>query len=256
MFHSQNCRVPGVAEQTHVAENERTIHESAVKEPEIVSQLVPVAKRIVCVISASPLAAQHLVMLLQDCSELSPMLADDMLSVSDDVPNPIFILDCACLNLPWTECLRKLNKRFRNAKYIVIDNFQTEDDAVSRVALGVHGMVEYSNVGEHLELAVRAIAQGRLYLSERVLEAYVRSSTHPKRGRSPVGISSTTPREKEILELVKRRLSNKEIALTLGVQESTVKFHLGNILGKLQLTSRYDLSESKRQAWEVKLPCI
>jgi DNA-binding NarL/FixJ family response regulator len=149
--------------------------------------------------------------------------------------------------------LRRLHKRFGSAKYILIDEIQNEDDAVSRVALGIHGMVEHRNVGSLLEAAVRAVAKDRLYISEGVLEAYVRYSATPKRSRSSTGVSSTTPRETEILELVKRRLSNKEIALTLGVQESTVKFHLGNILGKLQLQSRYDLSQGTRQAWEAML---
>jgi DNA-binding NarL/FixJ family response regulator len=211
------------------------------------------AARAICIISSSPLAAQYLVLLLQSCSELNPMLAEAFFPFSDRFPNPIFLLDCACLSLPPSECLRRLHKRFGDAKYIVIDGIQTENDAVSRVALGIHGMVEQRDVGSVLQSAVRAVAKDRLYISEGVLEAYVRLSATPKRSRSSIGISSTTPRETEILELVKRRLSNKEIALTLGVQESTVKFHLGNILGKLQLQSRYDLSQGTREGWEAML---
>ena len=72
--------------------------------------------RAICIISSSPLAAQHLVMLLQHCSELNPMMAEDFLSISEGVPDPIFVLDCACLNLPTTECVRKLDKRFKKAR--------------------------------------------------------------------------------------------------------------------------------------------
>ena len=241
------------AGQTRVEEKNFIVSQAAVDQPLRTSSCSAPIKHAICVISSSPLAAQYLVLLLQHCSELKPMMADEFLAISGDIPDPIFILDCACLTVPSTECLRKLTKRFKNAKYIVIDNFATEDDAVSRVALGVHGIVEYSKVGVQLEGAVRSVAKGRLYLSDVVLEAYVRSSAKPKRGRATVGVSSTTPRETEILELVKRRLSNKEIALTLGVQESTVKFHLGNILGKLQLQSRYDLSQSTKQPWETML---
>jgi DNA-binding NarL/FixJ family response regulator len=240
-------------ESTQIEEKRCGARQDAVEQPVCALRSVGTSTRVICVISSSPLAAQYLVSLLQKCSELNPMLAQDFLCISDNAPDPIFVLDCACLTMPSTECLRKLNKRYSHAKYILLDNLQTENDAVSRVALGVHGMVEYSNVGEHLEVAVRTIAKGRLYLSEGLLEAYVNSNANPKRGRSPVGMSSTTPREKEILELVKRRLSNKEIALTLGVQESTVKFHLGNILGKLQVSSRYDLSQGTKQSWETML---
>jgi DNA-binding NarL/FixJ family response regulator len=253
MFHSRNDEPASVSnlaqtEQKNCATYKSTV-EQAWRDPKFGSS----AARAICIISSSPLAAQYLVLLLQSCSELNPMLAEAFFPCSDEFPNPIFVLDCACLSLPPSECLRRLHKRFGNAKYIVIDGIQTENDAVSRVALGIHGMVEQRDVGSGLEAAVRAVAKDRLYISEGVLEAYVRFSAKPKRNRSSIGISSTTPRETEILELVKRRLSNKEIALTLGVQESTVKFHLGNILGKLQLQSRYDLSQGTREAWEAML---
>ena len=61
-----------------------------------------------------------------------------------------------------------------------------------------------------------------------------------------------TPREIQVLHLVRRRLSNKEIAQLLAICESTVKFHVSNILGKLQVGSRQDLLLERQplQAWE------
>ena len=51
-----------------------------------------------------------------------------------------------------------------------------------------------------------------------------------------------TPREREVMEFLLRRLSNKEIAEILGISERTVKFHVGNILNKLHVNSRQELS--------------
>jgi DNA-binding NarL/FixJ family response regulator len=207
----------------------------------------------VCVISSSPLAGQFLVQLLCRNPEFNPILADAFFPRAHQFPHPTFVLDCTCLPLPLCECLRRLNKRFGDARYVVIDDMQTEDEVVSKVALGIHGLVEYANVRNVLKTAVRAVAKGGLYIPEEVLETYVKSCALPKRPRSPVGIASTTPREREVLELVKSRLSNKEIAGILGVQESTVKFHIANILGKLSLQSRYELSRGKREPWEEML---
>jgi DNA-binding CsgD family transcriptional regulator len=50
-----------------------------------------------------------------------------------------------------------------------------------------------------------------------------------------------TQRESQILELVKRRLSNKEIGAVLNIQESTVKFHLSNVFSKLRVSRRSEL---------------
>lgn len=50
-----------------------------------------------------------------------------------------------------------------------------------------------------------------------------------------------TAREAQILELARQRLSNKEIAIKLNIEVSTVKFHLSNIFSKLQIASRSEL---------------
>ena len=63
---------------------------------------------------------------------------------------------------------------------------------------------------------------------------------------------TTTARENEILELVRVRLSNKEIAELLQIRVSTVKFHLSNILSKMQAKSRRDLrAVPSEQLWKM-----
>jgi DNA-binding NarL/FixJ family response regulator len=63
---------------------------------------------------------------------------------------------------------------------------------------------------------------------------------------------TTTPRENEILELVRIRLSNREIAELLQIRVSTVKFHLSNILSKMQAKSRRDLRTApSEQLWKM-----
>ncbi|GAA5238141.1 hypothetical protein BMMON2_09630 [Burkholderia mallei] len=67
----------------------------------------------------------------------------------------------------------------------------------------------------------------------------VRPAQRPKAG-SPRAVPSVvlTPKEREILELLGRNLSNKEIALAMTVGEETVKWHLKNLFGKLDASSR------------------
>jgi DNA-binding CsgD family transcriptional regulator len=66
---------------------------------------------------------------------------------------------------------------------------------------------------------------------------------------SPTG-QGITQRESQVIELVKRRLSNKEIAEILKIKESTAKFHLSNIFSKLQVNRRSELQD-KGQLNEV-----
>jgi LuxR family maltose regulon positive regulatory protein len=88
------------------------------------------------------------------------------------------------------------------------------------------------------------VAQGKLWVSSNILEAYVRHSIALLKtvDESPIG-PGITKRESQIIELVKRRLSNKEIGTILNIQESTVKFHLSNIFSKLQVNRRSELRD-------------
>jgi DNA-binding CsgD family transcriptional regulator len=59
------------------------------------------------------------------------------------------------------------------------------------------------------------------------------------------GIATLTVRENQILDLLRRRYSNKEIANHFGISESTVKFHVSNVLTKLNVNDRRDVKDKK-----------
>jgi DNA-binding NarL/FixJ family response regulator len=85
--------------------------------------------------------------------------------------------------------------------------------------------------------AVRLVASGDVLLAPSrtrdVIESHLRKD--PESARLA---SALTARETEVLKLVARGLSNKEIGETLHVSEATVRTHIGHLLSKLQLTSR------------------
>ena len=99
-------------------------------------------------------------------------------------------------------------------------------------------------VGEQLADAVHCVTQGKLWISSNVLELYARRSIRALKtvNESPTA-QGITQRESQVVELVKRRLSNKEIGAILNIQESTVKFHLSNIFSKLQVNRRSELQD-------------
>ena len=206
----------------------------------------------VYVVDQNRLAARYLLEILAKNRALHAVTLEDLiLQKPAERIAPVFIIDRGGIDLPLSECLRVLRERHQNARFIVLDQEQSPGEIGRLLSLGIHGFVALPQIGEHLAQAVHCVAQGKLWISSSALEAYARQSIASLKTVSdspaPQGI---TQRESEVIELVKRRLSNKEIGDILNIRESTVKFHLSNIFSKLQVNRRSELQD-KGQISEI-----
>jgi DNA-binding NarL/FixJ family response regulator len=191
------------------------------------------------------LAAQYLLRILAEDGTLAPFSLEELVvNTTAARPAPIFVVDRGGINLPLGECLHVLKERYAEARFVVLDEERSQEEIVQLLALGIHGLVSYRRVSEQLTQAVHWVVQDRMWISADVLEAYVRFSVASRKrvGTSPTG-RGITPRESQVMELAKRRLSNKEIGEILNIQESTVKFHLSNIFSKLEVNRRSQLRD-------------
>lgn len=111
-----------------------------------------------------------------------------------------------------------------------------EDLAAQALAIGARGALPREAGGARLAAALRAAAQGLVTLDESFAGALLR----PQRPLPEILVEPLTPREVEALQLLAEGLSNKEIGSRLGISESTAKFHVNAILGKLGAQGRTD----------------
>jgi DNA-binding NarL/FixJ family response regulator len=190
------------------------------------------------------LAARYLLEILAKNSAFHAVTLEEMMALKPSEA-PVFIIDREGIDLPLSECLDVLRKRHPNAKFVILDEDQPLEETAGLLSLGVHGFVSYAKIDEQLSQAVARLAQGELWFASNVLEAYARRSI-----ASLKTVNGITQRERQVIDLVKRRLSNKEIGEVLNIHESTVKFHLSNIFSKLQVKKRSDL-QGKSQLSEV-----
>jgi DNA-binding NarL/FixJ family response regulator len=198
----------------------------------------------VCVVEYNPLAARHLELLLQRDPEIEFIPRDRLLEHPLSRPAPInaFVVDQGALPMPLNRFLRFLGVRYPKAKTLVLDDALSDDDLCRLLFLGIQGFLAYEEAEASLLPAVRAVAGGHYWVPQRILEQYMRLSARLPSPRSE-RVEGFTWRERRIIELVKRRLSNKEIAAILGVSEGTTKFHLSNIFAKLGVRDRHHLIE-------------
>jgi DNA-binding NarL/FixJ family response regulator len=199
----------------------------------------------ICVVEQNQLAARYLLEILAKQTTLHAVTLEDLIVHKPAWRvAPVFIVDRKGIDLSLRECLDVLRERHADAKFVVLDEDQTPEQTVGLLALGVHGFVSYAQIDKQLSQAVDRISRGELCFSSRVLEAYARRSIASLNtvDQSPTG-QAITQRESQIIELVKRRLSNKEIGALLNIQESTVKFHLSNVFSKLGVNRRSELQD-------------
>ncbi len=110
---------------------------------------------------------------------------------------------------------------------------------------GIDGFVELRQTWQlELPQAIRAILKGQPWVPSAVLLAFVKNAKALIDAQLLPG-HSLTAREAQVLQLLMRRLTNKEIGNLLDISERTAKFHVSNILGKLQLDDRAGLSPDK-----------
>jgi DNA-binding NarL/FixJ family response regulator len=141
----------------------------------------------------------------------------------------------------------ELRQRVPDARLVVLTSTVTDPRMMfDLIRLGVSGCVppETSDTGS-LEAAIRKVGQGQTYFTESVLISLVdgisRGESFGKaNAREEAG--GLSPREEEVLELVAKGHTNRQIADTLVISESTVRTHLHNILDKLKLENRVQVA--------------
>ena len=191
------------------------------------------------------LATQYLLRILAEDRTFHPFSLEDLVvDAAAECPAPVFIVDRGGINLPLTECLHVLTERYAAARFVVLDEERSQEEIVRLLALGIHGFLSYQQVSEQLTQAVHSVAEGKMWIAADVLESYVRHSVASRKSAgTPPMERGITARESQVMELVKRRLSNREIGEALNIKESTVKFHLSNIFSKLEVKQRSQLRD-------------
>jgi DNA-binding NarL/FixJ family response regulator len=127
------------------------------------------------------------------------------------------------------------------AKVIILTTFEQDDYVFDALAAGASGFLLKRTRPEELIAAIHTIAAGDALLSPSVTRTVVdrMARQHPSAaGANDHRLEELTPREREVLELLARGLSNAEIARALVIEDSTVKTHVKRILMKLRLRDR------------------
>jgi DNA-binding NarL/FixJ family response regulator len=126
------------------------------------------------------------------------------------------------------------------ARILMLTTFSDDDYVFGALTAGASGFLLKRTRPEQLIAAIHTIAAGESLLSPSVTRTVIdRMARQPEPDPAATRrLPALTPRERDVLDLVARGLSNAEIATALVVEESTVKTHVKRILAKLELRDR------------------
>jgi len=150
----------------------------------------------------------------------------------------VVLMDIRMPDLDGIAATREVLSAMPDAKVVMLTTFEDDDYLFGALAAGASGFLLKRTRPEDLIAAIRTVAEGDALLSPSVTRRVIdRAATQPRLARSDA-LERLTPREREVLELIARGLSNAEIAEALVVEETTVKTHVKRLLAKLELRDR------------------
>jgi DNA-binding NarL/FixJ family response regulator len=152
----------------------------------------------------------------------------------------LVLMDVRMPDLDGIAATRRLLAATPEVKVIILTTFEQDDYIFGAIAAGASGFLLKRTRPEELLSAIHAVAAGDSLLSPSVTRVVLeRLARQPApRPESAGQLADLTSRELQVLELIARGRSNREIATTLVIEESTVKTHVKRILLKLDLRDR------------------
>jgi len=152
----------------------------------------------------------------------------------------VVLMDVRMPVVDGVEATRRLRRVSGRPPVLVLTTFDDDEVLAAALRAGASGFVLKDLPAEDLQRAVRAVADGGAWLDPavtgRVLRVYRTASPAP--ARPDRAVEALTAREREVLALIGRGLTNGEIADRLVVGEGTVKTHVNHIFAKLDLRDR------------------
>ena len=162
----------------------------------------------------------------------------------------VILMDVEMPGMGGVEATRQVLGAYPAAAVCMLTVSEQESDLFAAVRAGARGYLVKSVHLDDLSRAIHALAEGGAlvspHLARDLITAFQRLA--PPAGDAGTRTNRLTAREREILGLVGRGLSNQEIADQLVIAENTVKVHLRNILDKLQIHSRAHAAAIAAQA--------
>jgi len=156
-------------------------------------------------------------------------------------PFDVLVLDLRMPGASARETVAFVKEHRPQSAVIILSAYEDDIYLKTLLALGIKGYVLKDEASETVVTAIRAVARGGSWFSQRVISSLVSASREEE---------SLSLREQEVINLMKEGLTNKEIAVHLSITERTVRYHTENLMKKLRARNRLEaIAKAIKKGW-------
>jgi DNA-binding NarL/FixJ family response regulator len=150
----------------------------------------------------------------------------------------VVLMDIRMPNLDGLQATKQIMAPGSGSRVLILTTFDLDEYVYQALVAGASGFLLKNAPPEQLISAVRVIDAGDGLLAPQVTRRVIEQFTRLPLPSDTDALEGLTDREREVLKLIARGLSNAEIAAQLFVSDATVKSHVAHLLAKLQLRDR------------------
>jgi DNA-binding NarL/FixJ family response regulator len=162
------------------------------------------------------------------------------LALAEDVD--LAVMDVAMPRMTGLQAVAELHRRRPDLRVLILSMHDNEQFFFAALKAGASGYVLKSAANQDLVEAIRAAMRGEPFFYPKAVTALIRDYLERTRSGEEAPEDPLTPREQEVLKLIAEGHTSEEIAETLVISKKTVERHRANILEKMGMRNRVDLT--------------
>lgn len=180
-----------------------------------------------------------------------------VLELAKNLSPEVVLLDISMPGLDGIEATKRLKKILPEAKVLIITVHEDESLLQEAIRAGAAGYIVKRAVESELIDAIRAVRRGDMYIHPTMTRALLKDFPTKDDGRSRLEppkatsydppVEALTPREVDVLRLIAKGCTNRQMAEELCISVRTVEGHRANLMGKLNLQGRVELVRYARE---------
>ena len=162
---------------------------------------------------------------------------EEALGVLEKRPVDLVMLDLRMPGLNGIDTLLAIKRKAIPVHVIVLTSYETDEDIYRAIQAGAEGYLLKNTSQREMSDAIRAVCAGNRYIPHSIASRLAERMTR----------SNLTPRELEILKILAKGLTNKQIGHALGISDNTVRNHINSIIEKLEVSDRTEATKTAIQ---------